>query len=451
MDFIVDIFDYISNLGSMVMIPIMIMVVGLLFRLNILKAIRAGIMVGIGFVGLNLVLTIIWDYVGPVTNILIERFDLNLSVVDAGWAAAAGVAFATKVGAVIIPFIILINFLMLLFRQTKTVNIDIWNYWHYAFTGAVIMTVTDNFWYGLYGAAAHAIIALKIADIAAPRVQQVIGIPGISIPQGFAVTTIPIYLLLDKLYDKIPFMNKRKIDTDAVQKKLGVLGEPLMIGFILGILLGLAVGYDVKKVLELGISMAALMLLLPRMVKVIMEGLVPISDAAKSFLEKRFKGSEFYIGLDSAVTLGHATTITVAILLIPITLVLAMILPLNTTLPFGDLAATAFFIAMATPIHRGDILRTLISGTIVMAIILLIASYFAPIITESAVNTGFAFPENATKITALSAGNLIALILSLLAKIKIVGAILILAIVAGVLAIFRSKKSTKSTGSSMEV
>lgn len=451
MDFIVDIFDYINDLGSMVMIPIMIAVVGLLFRLNILKAIRAGIMVGIGFVGLNLVLTLIWNYVGPVTNILIEKFDLNLSVVDAGWAAAAGVAFATKVGAIIIPFIILINFLMLLLRQTKTVNIDIWNYWHYAFTGAIIMTVTGSFWYGLYGAAAHAIIALKIADISAPRVQEVIGIPGISIPQGFAVTTIPIYLLLDKLYDKIPFMNKRKIDADAVQKKLGVMGEPLMIGLILGIILGIAVGYDVKQVLELGISMAALMLLLPRMVKVIMEGLVPISDAAKTFLEKRFKGSEFYIGLDSAVTLGHSTTITVGILLIPITLVLAMILPLNTTLPFGDLAATAFFIAMATPIHRGDILRTLISGTIVMAIVLLIASYFAPIITDTAVNTGFKFPENATSITALSAGNLIALVLSLLAKIKVVGVILILAVVAGVLAVFRTKKASKNNISSMEV
>lgn len=442
MDFIVSVFDYISKLGSMVMIPIMIAIVGLAFRLSIANAIRAGVTVGIGFVGLNLVLTIIWNYVGPVTNILIEKFNLNLSVVDAGWAAAAGVAFATKVGAVIIPFIILVNFLMLLLKQTKTVNIDIWNYWHFAFTGGIIMTVTGSFWYGLFGAAAHAIIALKIADISAIRVQQAIGIPGISIPQGFAITTVPIYLLLDKVYDQIPFMKNRKIDANEVNKKLGVVGEPLMIGLVLGIIIGIVVGYDLKMVMELGISMAALMMLLPRMVKVIMEGLVPISDAAKAFLEKRFKGSEFYIGLDSAVTLGHSTTITVGILLIPITLLLAMIIPLNTTLPFGDLAATAFFIAMATPIHRGDIIRTLISGTIVMAVVLMIASYFAPIITDTAISTGFKFPENATTITALSAGNLASYILSSLAKIKVVGMLLILAIVGIVLAVFRNKRAS---------
>ena len=445
MDFIVSVFDYISGLGATVMIPIIITIVGLVFRLGIGKAIRAGVLVGIGFVGLNLVLNLIWDYVGPVTNILIEKFDLNLSVVDAGWPAAAGVAFATKVGAVIIPFIIIVNFLMLLTKQTKTVNIDIWNYWHFAFSGAIIMSITNNFWYGLLGAAGHAIIALKIADVSAERVQKEIGIPGISIPQGFAITTVPIYMLLDKVYDRIPGFKNRKIDSAAINQKLGIFGEPFMIGLFLGIIIGLIVGYDVKQTLELGIAMAALMLLLPRMVKVIMEGLVPISDAAKAFLEKRFKGSEFYIGLDSAVTLGHSTTITIGILLIPITLLLAMIIPLNTTLPFGDLAATAFFIAMATPIHRGDFFRTLISGTIVMAIILMLASYFAPVITETAINTGFDFPEGATNITALSAGNLVAYVFSLFAKLKIVGVFLIVAFVAAVLYFFRKPSTSENT------
>ncbi|MEX2104724.1 MAG: PTS transporter subunit IIC [Bacilli bacterium] len=434
-------FDYISSLGSIVMIPFMIAIVGLFFKLGILKSIRAGVTVGIGFIGLNLVLTLIWNYVGPITNILVERFNLNLSVVDAGWAAAAGVAFATKVGAVIIPFTILVNVLMLVAKQTKTVNIDIWNYWHYAFTGAVVMTVTDSMIYGLIAAAVHAIIALKVADISAERVQKEIGIPGISIPQGFAISSVPVFMLLDKVYDRIPGLKNRKTDASSINAKLGVMGEPMMIGLVLGLILGIVVGYDFKQTVELGIAMGALMLLLPRVVKVIMEGLVPISESAKAFMQKRFKGSEFYIGLDSAVTLGHPTTITVGILLIPITLVLAMIIPLNTTLPFGDLAATAFFISMATVIHRGDVIRTLISGTIMMAIVLSIASIFAPIIRDTAVSTGFAFPEGATEITALSAGNWVALVISKLMGLKILGIAIIALLLAGVL-LFNKKRKT---------
>jgi PTS system galactitol-specific IIC component len=443
MDWIVNIFDYISGLGSTFMLPVIIFLVGLVFRLKISQAIRAGLTVGIGFVGLNLVLNLIWNYVGPVTTILVDKFDLNLNVVDAGWAAAAGVAFATKVGAVIIPFIILVNLVALLLKWTKTVNIDIWNYWHFAFSGAVIMTLTGSFWYGLLGAAAHCLIALKFADVSAPKVQKELGIPGISIAQGFAITTVPVYMLLDKIYDKIPGMNKIKVDSSYIQKKLKFIGEPIMIGLILGILLGVVVGYDLKGTGELGIAMAALMMLLPRMVKVIMEGLIPISDAAKTFLEKRFKGKEFYIGMDSAVTLGHTNTITVALLLIPITLLLAFILPGNTTLPLGDLAATAYFVALATPLHKGDFIRSLISGTIMMGIVLMIASYFGPTVTQSAIETGFNFPEGATNITALSAGNLVAWIFALSAKLKWAGLAVIAAITAAVLFFFRGKKSAE--------
>ena len=132
-------------------------------------------------------------------------------------------------------------------------------------------------------------------------------------------------------------------------------------------------------------AMAGIMLLLPRMVKTIMEGLVPISESAQEFLQSRFTGSEFYIGLDSAITLGHPTTIAVGVLLIPIVLILASILPYNTTLPLADLAATAFFVCMATPIHKGNFIRTLISGTIMMAIVLLLASAVAPAITQNSI------------------------------------------------------------------
>jgi PTS system galactitol-specific IIC component len=440
MDFILKVFNYVSGLGATVMMPIIIIIIGLLFRLSFTKALKAGVTVGIGFVGLNLVLTLIWDSVGPVTKILVDQFHLNLTVVDAGWPAAAGLAFATKVGAVVIPFIILINVLMLVSKQTKTVDIDIWNYWHFAFTGAIVMTVTKSLVFGLVAAAVHCIFTLRMADISAERVQKEIGIPGISIAHGSAVTAIPIAWLLDKVYDHIPGLKHTDKQNSSIQKKLGILGEPAMIGLILGILLGIVVRYDFKQTGELAVSMAALMLLLPRMVKVIMEGLVPISDGAKEFMAKRFKGSEFYIGLDSAITLGHPTTITVAILLVPITLILAMIVPMNTTLPFGDLAATAFFVALVTPLHRGHLLRTLITGTVIMAIVLIVASYFAPIITETAVNTGFKFPEGASKITALTAGNWFSFVISQIIALKWLGVALLAALTAAFLYFTRKLK-----------
>src|SRR5690606_35519731 len=207
--------------------------------------------------------------------------------------------------AVIIPFIIVINLLMLVTKQTRTIDIDIWNYWHFAFTGAIVMLITDSLIFGLIAAAIQAIITFRLADIIAPRVQKEMNLPGISIPHGSSMPAVPLAMLLEKVYDYIPGLKDVKLDTSAINKRFGIMGEPMMIGLVLGIILGIAAQYGFKGTAELAVSMAALMLLLPRMVKVIMEGLMPISDAAKEFMEKRFKGQEFYIGLDSAITLGH--------------------------------------------------------------------------------------------------------------------------------------------------
>ena len=43
--------------------------------------------------------------------------------------AAAAVAYNTAVGALIIPICLGVNFLMLITKTTRTVNIDLWNYW----------------------------------------------------------------------------------------------------------------------------------------------------------------------------------------------------------------------------------------------------------------------------------------------------------------------------------
>lgn len=47
------------------------------------------------------------------------------------------------------------------------------------------------------------------------------------------------------------------------------------------------------------------MLLMPRVIKPIMDGLTPIAKQARSRLQAKFGGQEFLIGLDPALLLGH--------------------------------------------------------------------------------------------------------------------------------------------------
>jgi PTS system galactitol-specific IIC component len=410
--------DFLTGLGATVMLPIVIFILGLILGMKIGKAVVSALLIGVGFVGLGLVIGLLIGALDPATQALIAKTGIELESVDVGWGVAAAIAFGTSVGALVIPLAFLLNIILLALRLTKTLNVDIWNFWHYAFTGSLVFMATGgNLFWGLVAAGLHALYSLFIADLTAERVQKFFNLPGISIPQGWAVTSVPLILLLDWIMEKIPWLRDVKWSEETIQERWGFWGQPIIMGAVLGLLLGLvAYGFQVST-LTLAVQLAAVMVLVPRIIAIFMEGLTPLSEAAREFMQKRFKGREFYIGLDSAILIGHPITIAAGIILIPITLILAVILPGNTVLPAADLAATAFFVAMVPPLTKGNLFRSILYGTFIMALVLYIAGAFAPMLTDIARDIGYAIPEGATQITGLSGGNWVAWVLTQIASL----------------------------------
>lgn len=387
MEFITSIFQYISNLGSNVVVPIMFFLVALVFGVKLSKAVKIGLTIGIGFIGLNLVIGLFWQYLSPIAELLLNKFGLEMNYVDAGWMVGSAIGFASPVGTFIIPFALLINIILLSTNLTKTLNVDIWNFWHYAFYGGLVYTLTGSVLWGFVMAGLMAAISLVLADIGATYIEDEMGIPGISVPQNFAASTLPLGLALDKLYSKIPGLKDVNVNPEKLSKKIGILGEPATIGAILGLLLSIVVGYDLPNILQTSLGLASLMFLLPRMVKILMEALIPLSEAAKDFMQKRFGRKDFYIGLDSAITLANPTTVVVAILIVPITLLVAL-LPFNRVMPGADLAAGAYYVCLFSIIHKNDLVKTTISGTILMVFIYALMTVFAPTIDTLATAAG---------------------------------------------------------------
>ncbi|MEG2641697.1 MAG: PTS transporter subunit IIC, partial [Eubacterium sp.] len=340
MEFIANFFNTLSSLGASVMMPIIILVFALVLGAKFGESLRAGLMVGVGFIGLNLIIGLLGDSLGPATQAMVDTYGLQLNVIDVGWPASAAIAFGTQVGAFIIPVCLLLNIVMLATNTTETVNIDIWNFWHFAFTGSLVAILTGSIGWGIFAAVINMIIVMVIADVTAPMFEEYNGLPGISIPHGFSAAFAPIAWVLNKIIDFIPGVNKIDIDATVLENKMGVFGEPLLVGTIIGLVVGMvAYGFgEYKTYLTLAITMGACLVLIPKMAALLMEGLIPVSDAAQEFIQKKFsKRDKIYIGLDSAVALGHPVTLSVALLLTPITLLLAVILPGNQVMPFADL------------------------------------------------------------------------------------------------------------------
>jgi PTS system galactitol-specific IIC component len=184
----------------------------------------------------------------------------------------------------------------------------------------------------------------------------------------------PIAVPIDWLLGHIPIVRDINFGAEDIERKLGLLGEPMVIGGVLGTVIGALAGYELHAALSLGVRMAAVAALMPKVVKCIVKGLLPISEAAMARLQGDFYGEKFYVGLDPAILLGDSRVISIGLVFIPITIFIAMIIPGNEVLPLGDLATTSFFIAMAVGVHRGNLFRILISGSVIMAMTIWISN-----------------------------------------------------------------------------
>lgn len=138
------VFGYIIALGASVMMPIIFTIIGMCIGMKFGKALKSGLFVGVGFVGLGVVTALLTTNFNSPLKAISDLYHLQLNVFDMGWPAAAAVAYNTAVGALIIPICLGVNFLMLITKTTRTVNIDLWNYWHFAFIGAVAYFVTGQ-------------------------------------------------------------------------------------------------------------------------------------------------------------------------------------------------------------------------------------------------------------------------------------------------------------------
>ncbi|MBQ8282345.1 MAG: PTS sugar transporter subunit IIC [Paraprevotella sp.] len=380
------VFSYIIGLGAAVMMPIIFTILGVCIRIPFAKALKSGLYVGVGFVGLSVITGLLTSSLGPALSKVVEIYELELGVFDMGWPAAASVAYNTSVGAFIIPVCLAVNLVLLLCKCTRTVNIDLWNYWHFAFIGAVVYFMTNSIGWGFFAAIICYIITLVLADYTAEKFQKFYDkMDGISIPQPFCQGFVPFAVVINKLLDLIPGFDKLNIDAEGMKKKFGLLGEPLFLGVLVGCGIGALACNGTQELIDgipgilgLGIKMGAVMELIPRITSLFIEGLRPISDATRELISKKFgEKASLYIGMSPALVIGHPATLVVSLLLIPVTLVLAVVLPGNEFLPLASLAGMFYVFPLILPITKGNVLKTFIIGLVMMIIGLYFVTYMA--------------------------------------------------------------------------
>ncbi len=405
MDIFNTIVKSITALPAAVMLPIAIFILSLIAGMKLGKAFRASVLIGVGLIGLNAMINVFGSTVGPVVASFVQNTGINLDVSDLGVFTLLTATWGSPIAVWFIPVGLLVNIIMLSVRLTKTLDADILNYWTWGITAIVVYALTGSVWMALIGFALNEILILFIADKTAPVIADHYGITGTSIPHGNAALWPPVGMAMNWVCDKIPGLKKLDADPETIQKRFGVIGEPVFIGAVLGVILGIFGKLAWGSVLNLAVTLAAVMVIFPRMVNIMMEGLRPISEQVRDFMKRRFN-RDVYIGLDAAVLIGYPEVLATGILLIPCIIVLALILPGNRVLPMADLAiAGPFLVTMVAPFcKRGNIVRTLIAGIVIFIIALYTAGDLAPIYAVAGKAAGMDIPAG-TLWTSIGAGS----------------------------------------------
>ena len=387
-----EVFAYVIGLGASVMMPVIFTVLGVAVGIRPSRALRSGLLVGVGFVGLGVVTALLTSSLGPALKGMTELYRLNLPFFDLGWPAAAAVAYSTAVGAFIIPVCLGVNVLMLFAGLTRTINIDLWNYWHFAFLGAMVFFATGSLAWAFYAAIVLYVITLCMADFTAKGFQAFYrDAAGLSIPQPFCQSFTPFAVAVGWLLDRIPGFGRLNLDAEGLKRKFGIFGEPLFLGVVIGCGIGAlrcdswkGVVDSIPSILKLGVTVGAVMELIPRITALFIEGLKPIVDETRGFVERRFSGLRgLSIGMSPALVIGHPTTLVVSILLIPVILFLSVFLPGNKFLPLASLAGMFYLFPCVLPITRGNVAKTFVIGLVALVCGLFFVTNLTPAFTKA--------------------------------------------------------------------
>lgn len=392
MDVLYNVVQYILGFGAAVFVPLIMLIIGLVCRMKFSDAFVAALTLGVGFTGMNVLINFMTGAITPAAQGLAEATGISLPAVDVGWPALSAIAWAWPYGVLCFPLLILINIIMLIFKWTNVLNVDLWNAWTKLCTCVITyylcisagMPEGTSIVLGFVAASIQIILELKIGDAIQPTIQEVTGIPGVTVPHALMLSCAMI-LPVEKLLEQIPAIENTNMDAKWLRDKIGVFGENAVMGFIIGTALGAVAYKDVQQALTLGIQAATALQLFPMVSKLFMQSLSPISDVVGSFMQKRFEGRELIIGLDWPIVAGSNEMWVTMILLIPFELIFAFVLAPagNLVLPFAGIMNICLGPCLLM-LAGGNIVKMLIEGVIATPIYLLAASSFAPYLTELA-------------------------------------------------------------------
>lgn len=391
---------FFDTFGNYITVPIIIFVIAKIFKAPTKKAFMSGVLAGVGLKGMAFITSAFGAVLSPLVQQIVDATGINLPALDVGWQAVASVAYSTDIGMMFIGIGLLFQVILYLIKWTDIfMPSDLWNNYSIFVWGSLFYTMQNknNILMAFALMLFINMVVLLIAEVMQKRWSTYYGYPDCAMTAPHHMGDAPMYLVLDFLLGKIGF-DKINIRPETIRKKIGFLGEPMYIGLIVGLIIGV-VG-NIAKITTMGawgqianvaVTCAAVMAIFPKIAGLFASAFTTITDFSRKTLKKSKYGQnrEFIIAVNDALGYGETATLTTGLLVIPIAVLLAFIVPGNIVIPVMVLPSLPYMVEVPVSLSDGNIVKSVVAASIVFCAKLLMASYWAATFTVIAVSVGF--------------------------------------------------------------
>lgn len=385
-----------STLGAAVFVPVMLFVIAKFMGVNNKKAFTSALLCAVGLTGFNLVIGSYSGVISPVVSQMVENAGVNLPVLDTGWQSTSVIAYSTQIGLIFIGVAIFLQIALFFVKWTNVfMASDLWNNYSFMVWGSMLYVLTKNIWLSLALMIVQNLYILLFSEVAAKRWSTYYQYPNCCMTAPHHLESLPFAVLMNVLLGKLGF-DKINLNAQELQKKFGIMGEPMFIGLVIGALIAIIGYYNTLGELATwgvitssAISTAAVMAVFPKVAGIFASAFTTLTDAYKKKAAASGQGREWYLSVNDAVGYGEPNTLVTGILLIPIMLLIAFVLPGNKILPMLDLVALPYMVEVFVAVSHGNIAKSIVTGCIWFSLGMLVCSNLAPTFTEVAVNAGF--------------------------------------------------------------
>ncbi|MBA4398643.1 MAG: PTS galactitol transporter subunit IIC [Anaerolinea sp.] len=396
-----------GTFGSAVFVPVMLFVIAMTLGTGAKKAFFSAVYAGVGLVGFSFVINAYIPLIIPAVQNMVKVTGIQLDIVDIGWQATAVVAYATQAGMLFLGVGLLFQIVLFLVGWTNIFQPgDLWNNYSYMVWGSLIFVATGNMWLALACMLVMNLYSLLFSEMLQKRWSTYYGYPNCTVVQLHHVGAVPFAIAVNWVFNKLG-LSKIRWSPEKIKEKLGFIGEPVMLGLILGLLIGFLGNLNKLGTLAawgnitmIGISTAAVMAVFPRVAGLFSQAFTAITQAARERSVSSKSGREIYIGVNDATAYGEPATLISGIILIPVIVLVAAILPGNKVLPLVDLIALPFMVTALVAVMNGNIFKVVVSGTIWFSMGLLVATKFSGLFTQVASQFGVTLPSPDALVTS---------------------------------------------------